>query len=54
MQYSVVILSYSFTEDWLQELLEQDLCDLGFEVFDGSDAYIQTAIFEENREAIQE
>lgn len=54
MQYSVVHLSYSFTEDWQQELLEQDLCDLGFEVFDGSDAYIQTAIFEENREAIQE
>ena len=54
MQYSVVHLSYSFTEDWQQELLEQDLCDLGFEVFDGADAYIQTAIFEENREAIQE
>ena len=54
MQYSVVHLSYSFTEDWQQELLEQDLCDLGFEVFDGSDAYIQTAVFEENREAIQE
>ena len=54
MQYSVVHLSYSFTEDWQQELLEQDLCDLGFEVFDGSNAYIQTAIFEENREAIQE
>lgn len=53
MQYSVVHLSYSFTEDWQQELLEQDLCDLGFEVFDGSDAYIQTAVFEESREAIQ-
>ncbi len=54
MQYSVVHLNYSFTEDWQQELLEQDLCDLGFEVFDGADAYIQTAIFEENRETIQE
>ena len=54
MQYSVVHLSYSFTEDWQQELLEQDLCDLGFEVFDGADAYIQTASFEANREAIQQ
>ena len=53
MQYSVVHLSYSFTEDWQQELLEQDLCDLGFEVFDGSGAYIQTMVFEENREAIE-
>ena len=53
MQYSVVHLNYSFTEDWQQELLEQDLCDLGFEVFDGSDAYIQTAVLDDNNEAIQ-
>ena len=53
MQYSVVHLSYSFTEDWQQELLEQDLCDLGFEVFDGADAYIQTAVLDDNNEAIQ-
>ena len=54
MQYSVVHLNYSFTEDWQQELLEQDLCDLGFEVFDGTSAYIQSAIWESNRAAIEE
>ena len=53
MQYSVVHLNYSFTEDWQQELLEQELGDLGFEVFDGSDAYIQTAVLDDNNEAIQ-
>lgn len=49
MQYSVVHLIYSFSEEWQQDLFEQDLCDLGFEVFDGGDAYIQTNILNANR-----
>ena len=53
MQYSVVHLSYSFAESWEQDLLEQALCDIGFEVFDGSDAYIQTSVLEANQEALQ-
>ena len=53
MQYSVVHLTYSFAEEWEQDLLEQALCDIGFEVFDGADAYIQTAVLEENQEALQ-
>ena len=53
MQYSVVHLSYSFAEEWEQDLLEQALCDIGFEVFDGSDAYIQTSVLEANQEALQ-
>ena len=53
MQYSVVHLTYSFAEEWEQDLLEQSLCDIGFEVFDGADAYIQTAVLEENQEALQ-
>ena len=52
MQYSVVHLSYQFTEDWQQDLFEQAMCDLGFEVFDGANAYIQTAVLEENQEAL--
>lgn len=52
MQYSVVHLSYQFTEDWQQDLFEQAMCDLGFEVFDGANAYIQTAVWEENQEAL--
>lgn len=54
MQYSVLHLTYSFAEDWQQELFEQDLCDLGFEVFDGTSAYIQTDVWEDNRRAIEE
>ena len=54
MQYSVVHLSYNFSEEWEQDLLEQALCDIGFEVFDGADAYIQTAVLEENQVALQE
>ena len=53
MQYSVVHLTYSFAEEWEQDLLEQALCDIGFEVFDEADAYIQTAVLEENQEALQ-
>lgn len=51
MQYSVVHLAYSFAEEWEQDLLEQALCDIGFEVFDGENAYIQTTVLEENQEA---
>ena len=53
MQYSVVHLAYSFSEEWKQDLLEQSLCDIGFEVFDGADAYIQTAVLEENQAALE-
>lgn len=53
MQYSVVHLTYSFTEEWEQDLLEQAMCDIGFEVFDDKDAYIQTAVLEGNKEALE-
>ncbi len=49
MQYSVVHLAYSFSEEWQQDLLEQDLCDIGFEVFDGEDAYIQSSVLDANK-----
>lgn len=54
MQYSVVHLKYAFTTDWEQDLFEQALCDLGFEVFDGSDAYIQSDALEMAQSAIEE
>ena len=53
MQYSVVHLKYTFTEEWEQDLLEQALCDIGFEVFDGANAYIQTAVLEENLNVLE-
>lgn len=53
MQYSVVHLKYSFAQEWEQDLLEQALCDIGFEVFDGENAYIQTAVLEENQEEFE-
>ena len=53
MQYSVVHLAYSFTQEWEQDLFEQALCDIGFEVFDGENAYIQTSVLEDNQEAIE-
>ena len=54
MQYSVVHLKYSFAQEWEQDLLEQALCDIGFEVFDGENAYIQTSVLGDNQEAIQD
>ena len=53
MQYSVVHLTYSFGETWQQDLFEQAMCDMGFEVFDGANAYIQTAILEGSQDMIQ-
>ncbi len=53
MQYSVVRLAYSFAEEWEQDLLEQALCDIGFEVFDGENAYIQTTVLEENLDVLE-
>ncbi len=49
MQYSVVHLAYSFSEEWQKDLLEQDLCDIGFEVFDGENAYIQSSVLDANK-----
>ncbi len=46
MQYSVVHLAYNFQESWEQDLFEQAMCDIGFEVFDEENAYIQTSILE--------
>ena len=54
MQYSVVHLRYSFTQEWEQDLFEQALCDIGFEVFDGENAYIQTSVLEDNQEVIED
>lgn len=54
MLYSVVHMTYSFAESWQQDLFEQALCDVGFEVFDGSSAYIQTTVLSEQREAIEQ
>ena len=53
MQYTVAHLAYQFTQDWQQDLFEQSMCDLGFEVFDGPNAYIQTTVLEEQRGAIE-
>ena len=54
MLYSVVHMTYSFAESWQQDLFEQALCDVGFEVFDDSSAYIQTTVLSEQREAIEQ
>ena len=54
MQYSVVHLSYTFAEDWQQDLFEQAMCDIGFEVFDDANAYIQTSVLEANSAALEE
>ena len=54
MQYTVIHLAYNFTEDWQQPIFEQELADMGVEVFDQSDAYIQTNILAECKQQIEE
>lgn len=53
MQYSVVHLTYNFKESWQQDIFEQAMCDLGFEVFDQSDAYIQTIILSDIQKEVE-
>jgi len=45
MQYTKVTFSYAFEQDYLEDILLQGLGDLGFETFDGMEAYIQTEFF---------
>lgn len=49
MQYSVATFSYHFREEWEQEIFEQNLCDIGFDCFDGNQAYIQTALLDKEK-----
>lgn len=49
MQYSVATFSYHFAEEWQQEIFEQNLCDIGFDCFDGEQAYIPTSSLDENK-----
>lgn len=45
MQYTKVTFSYAFEETYLEDVFFQGLGDLGFETFDGKEAYIQTEQF---------
>lgn len=46
MQYTVAHIQYA-GEAWEKDVVEQALSDIGFETFDGDDAYIQTALYNE-------
>jgi len=46
MQYTVIHLDLSATHEWQQDILFQQLADIGFEAFDGADAYIQSALYD--------
>jgi ribosomal protein L11 methyltransferase len=47
MQYTVIHLEYNFEQEWEEEIFQQELADLGVEVFDQADAYIPTTQWEE-------
>lgn len=51
MQYTEVHIDYTRADEWTQDLLTQDLADIGYEAFDESIAYIQTRAYSE--EALQ-
>lgn len=53
MQYSVAHLAYAFAEPWQQDIFEQALCDMGFDAFNGDEAYIQTALLCARRTEIE-
>lgn len=47
MLYTVVHIDMSTQPDYQRELVYQALADIGFEAFDGDDAYIQTSLLDE-------
>ncbi len=48
MRYIVVHWKQESLQEWEQQLLEQDLADIGFEAFDGPKSYIQESLFHED------
>lgn len=49
MQYSVAAFRFHFAQEWEQELFLQDLCDIGFDCFDGDQAYIPTHLLNDRQ-----
>lgn len=51
MQYTVAHIHYNSQKPYQRELVQQALADIGFEAFDGDDAYIQTSLLDEQQVA---
>ncbi len=48
MQYTEVIFQECAEGDWRWEMLMQQLADIGFDMFDGQKAYIQTRLYDKD------
>lgn len=53
MRYHVLHIQSNIEKDWLKDLFDQHICELGVDTIDGEDYYIQSDLWEQNHEDIE-
>lgn len=54
MRYTLATFSFNFIEEWQYDLFTQQLFDLGFDTIDENRAYIQSVLWEQNHDDIEQ
>lgn len=54
MKYTVLHFDYSFVQEWQADLFHQQLFDLGFDTIDDNKAYIQTTLWINKHDEIEQ
>jgi len=53
MRYHVLHIQSTIEKEWLKDLFDQHICELGVDTIDGEDYYIQSDLWEQNHEDIE-
>jgi len=53
MRYHVLHIKSTIEKEWLKDLFDQHICELGVDTIDGEDYYIQSDLWEQNHEDIE-
>lgn len=53
MRYHVLHIETTIDQEWLKDLFDQHICELGVDTIDGDDYYIQSELWEQNHEDIE-
>ena len=53
MRYHVLHIKSTIEKEWLKDLFDQHICELGVDTIDGEDYYIQSDLWEQSHEDIE-
>lgn len=53
MRYHVLHIKTTFAEEWQKDVFDAQVCELGVDTIDGNDYYIQSELWEKQREDIE-